>query len=369
MKNISITSLAVILLVSCKEKETVDIHYISEKFYENVESIEKIQYYVQSKMTFTDGNVSENVGFAIIEREPNDTIFGFSFYGIKTNNNKSTIYKNGLGFLISNNENNFRQVKAEHSLLDRYGGPMVYRDLFKLDRIYKSVNITETENSFILNFVFEDDLKNKITNKTKQLELSKYTFLPRKIVYSSQPDFGSRNVAIYDFDNFKINQDVDKSISEFIQGLNQYELLKEEEATPNHLLNKKLPLISLKNLLDENETVEIETGKITLIDFWEVWCSPCIASFPKVENLKNTFSSDLNIVGIVSDNKENAIKLVKHKGTTFLNLIGNKELYKAFSLDNGLPRYFLIDSNGIIQKEYHGFSSQIEKDIRELIQK
>jgi hypothetical protein len=36
---------------------------------------------------------------------------------------------------------------------------------------------------------------------------------------------------------------------------------------------------------------------------------------------------------------------------------------------NSWPRYFLIDNNGIIQKEYFGFSEQIEKDIEELIRK
>ena len=74
------------------------------------------------------------------------------------------------------------------------------------------------------------------------------------------------------------------------------------------------------------------------------------------------------ILGIVSEDKENAVKLVENKGTTFLNLIGNKELKKTFSV-NSLPRYFLIDKNGIIQKEYHGFSDQIENDIVELIRK
>ena len=150
--------------------------------------------------------------------------------------------------------------------------------------------------------------------------------------------------------------------------MNKLELIKEEESKPNELLQKSLPVIALKKLFNENETFEIKSDKVTLIDFWEVWCGWCIKSFPEVEEIKNKYENDLTVIGIVSQDRENAIKLVKKKETTFLNLVGNKKLNKTFSV-NSWPRYFLIDKNGIIQKEYHGFSDQIEKDIQELIRK
>ena len=368
MKKISIIILISILLVNCKKQEEVDIKYLSKKFNESVENIDKIQYSVKLKMTFSTGNVSENNGFALIVKNPNDTIFGFSFYGMRSNINKATIYKNGIGFLISTENNKFKRVNPEQSLLGRYGGPMIYKDFFKFENNYKNVEISETENSYILDYEFEDDLKNNITQKTKSVELSKKTFLPKKISTSLQPDFGDKMTTVYVFDDLRINENVKKNINGYIQDLNKFELIKEEETKPNALLQKSLPTIALKNLFNENETVEIKTDKITLIDFWEVWCGPCIASFPKVEGLKNKFPSNLNIVGVVSEDEENARKLVKKKETTFLNLIGNKELNKTFSV-NSWPRYFLIDKDGIIQKEYYGFSVQIEKDIEELIRK
>jgi thiol-disulfide isomerase/thioredoxin/outer membrane lipoprotein-sorting protein len=368
MKRISIILLISILLVSCKKQEEVNIEYLSGKFNESIENIDKVQYNVENIMTFSDGNIWDNKGFAVLEKKPTDTIFGFSFYGIRNDINKSSIYKDGIGFQISNKKNNFRQEKGGLHFLGSPGGQMVYKDFFKLDNKYQNVEISETETSYILDYKFEDDLKNKNTGKTKKLELNKETFLPLKVTTSIQPNFGDKQTVVYVFQNLKTNENVEKNIKEYIQDLNKLELIKEEETKPNELLKKPLPVISLKNLFNENETVVIKTDKITLIDFWEVWCGPCIASFPKVEGLKNKFSSNLNIVGIVSEDKENAVKLVNKKGTTFLNLIGNKELKETFSV-NSWPRYFLIDKNGIIQKEYHGFSEQIEKDIEELIRK
>lgn len=368
MKRISIIFLTSILLINCKKKQEINIEYLSEKFNQSVEKIDRVQYNVENIMTFSDGNVWDNKGFAVLEKELSDTIFGFSFYGIRNDINKSSIYKDGIGFQISNEKNNFRQEKGGLHFLGSPGGQMVYKDFFKLETDYKNVQISETENSFILEYKFKDDLKNKITGKTKRLELDKNTFLPKKVTTSLRPDFGSKQSTVFIFNNVKINGNIKKNINEYIQDLNQLELIKQEKSKPNPLLKKPLPEISLINLFNKNETIAIRNGKLTLIDFWEVWCGWCIKSFPDVENLKNKYKNDLTVIGIVSQDIENARKLVEKKETTFLNLIGNKELNKTFSV-NSWPRYFLIDKNGIIQKEYHGFSDQIEKDINELIRK
>jgi thiol-disulfide isomerase/thioredoxin len=368
MKRISILLLTSILLLSCKKQETINIEYLSKKFNNSTENIDKVQYNGTLKMKLSNGSISENIGFAIIEKEPNDTIFGFSFYGIRTNINRATIYKNGVGFLISTDNNKFKRVDPESSIIGRYGGPIIYKDFFKLENDYENVNVSETEDSFILDYKFEDDIKNNITQKSKKLELDKKNFLPKKVTTSLQPDFGDKQTIVYVFENLKTNENIEKNINEYVKDLNKFVLIKEEKSKPNPLLKKSLPEISLKNLFNENETIEIKTDKVTLIDFWEVWCGWCIKSFPEVEKIKNKYENDLTVIGIVSQDKENAVKLVKKKGATFLNLIGNKELKKVFSV-NSLPRYFLIDKNGIIQKEYHGFSNEIEKDIQELIRK
>lgn len=69
---------------------------------------------------------------------------------------------------------------------------------------------------------------------------------------------------------------------------------------------------------------------------------------------------------MVSEDIDNAKKLVTTKGTTFLNLIGDDELEQKFSV-NSWSRYFLVDHKGIILKEYFGFSEKIENDIKNII--
>jgi len=366
MKKIIIPLLITILITSCTKQE-LDIHFITQEFKENIDKIEKVQYNVQNIMTFSDGTVWDNNGFVLLEKDKKDSIFGFSFYGIRNDINRSSIYKDGIGFQIINEENNFRQEKGGLHFLGSPGGQMVYKDFFKLEDEYKNVEVLETENSYRIIYSFEDVPKYGVTNRTKVLELNFETFLPRKVTTSSETQQGKQST-VYIFKDVKTNNNLNKNIADYIKGLNKLELIKNENPKPNPLLKKPLPKISLRNLLNENETIQIKNEKITLIDFWEVWCGYCIKAFPEVEKLKNKYENDINVIGIVSQEKENAIKLVESNETTFLNLIGNKKLIKEFNIKSW-PSYFLVDKNGIIQKEYRGFSNQIEKDIQELIEK
>ena len=291
MKRISTILLISILLLSCKKQEKINIELLSEKFNESIDKIDKIQYEVQNIMTFPDGNIWDNKGFAVLEKETNDTIFGFSFYGIRKDINKSAIYKDEIGFQISNDKNNFRQEKGGLHFLGSPGGQMIYKDLFKLEDTYENVEVLETDDSYKIIYEFEDDTINSITKKAKILELNLETYLPKKVTTSLESIRGKQST-VYVFSNIKTNKNLDKNIAEYIKDLNKLELVKDEEPKPNPLLKKHLPTISLKNLLDEDKTIQITYEKVTLIDFWEVWCGWCIKSFPEVEKLKNKYEND-----------------------------------------------------------------------------
>ena len=107
-------------------------------------------------------------------------------------------------------------------------------------------------------------------------------------------------------------------------------------------------------------------NKVTLIDFWEIWCGPCIASLPKVEKIFNKYSDKIDVIGIVSNDLENARKMLNTKNITFPSLVGNKSILNEYYV-NSFPRYFLIDRTGKVVNEYHGFSDDIENDIIKLL--
>lgn len=367
MKKSIIILLTLIIFCSCKEETKIDTNYVFKRFTENAGKINSLEYQIQQIDTFQSGTVWNNTGIALIEKDKNDKVFGFSFYGKRDDVDYEYIYDDGNGFEISKTDKTYEVEPVDFGFIGSPGGQMVHPNIFRLDSIYKNVSLSETENSYLLSFEFENDTVYNVTDQIKVYELHKQDFFPIQITLKSK-QLGNKSVSISKFSDVKINEKVTNSIKNLKQDFQNFTMIQPEETEPSTLLNKEIPLLELPDLFDKSKIVKVNSDKLTLIDFWEVWCGPCIASFPKVENLKNKFSSELNVIGIVSEDEEDAIKLIKKKGTTFKNLVGNDELKKIFRVDSW-PRYFLIDKNGIVQKEYFGFSDQIEKDVKEFINK
>ncbi len=244
---------------------------------------------------------------------------------------------------------------------------MVSRQIFYLDSIYKSAELIESSDKYILKYEFEDDTIYNVKKIVKIIELNKSDFIPTKVTTTSER-LDNKVVNQIILSDVKINSEVVNSIQAYKAEIKDYKIIQEQKRESNKILKNKFPKINLPKLLFESEIVSLQTDRLTLIDFWEVWCGWCIKSFPEVEKLKNKYSESLQVVGIVTEEKENAIKLIEEKETIFLNLFGTKDLLNDYSV-NSYPRYFLIDRKGIVQKEYFGFSEQIEKDIKEMISK
>jgi thiol-disulfide isomerase/thioredoxin len=342
---------------------------VINRFRENAAKINILEYQMQRIDTFANGGIIwNNKGIALIEKDVNDKIFGFSFYGKRDDVDEEYIYDAGNSFEINKINKNYRLEPGDLKIIGSPGGQMIHRNIFKLDSSYKKVSFSESDDSYFLSFEFENDTTSFVSNRIKIYELNKVDFFPVQIKQISN-QLGNKSVTIAKFSGVKINENVTNSIKEIKKGIQNYEIIQPVKRKPNALISKKIPKLKLPNLFNNNShIVKIKNYKLTLIDFWEAWCGPCIASFSKVENLKSKFKSELNVIGIVSEDLESAIKITKKKGTTFQNLIGNNHLKKEFNVYS-YPRYFLIDKNGTLLKEYYKFSEEIERDIKENLNK
>src|SRR5690554_6361136 len=94
-------------------------------------------------------------------------------------------------------------------------------------------------------------------------------------------------------------------------------------------------------------------NKLVLFDVWASWCGPCIQGFPKVRDLENQYSNDLEVVSISIDDKFDHYK----NGLGKYAVPGNLKLYaeRAFNSDlakyfqiTAIPRYILLDQYGKI---------------------
>jgi thiol-disulfide isomerase/thioredoxin len=131
------------------------------------------------------------------------------------------------------------------------------------------------------------------------------------------------------------------------------------------------------------QTLASLRGKVVLIDFWATWCAPCIAAFPSLIELHQTFKKDgLEILGVT-----------KYEGVAAGQRVDNAaeiEFLQRFRKENRLPYEFvvtkditnqitygasaipttvLIDRKGIVRYIEAGNSELREEEIRQEIEK
>lgn len=367
MKANIISLILIFFFAACQSEKTVDVEFILLNFKEHADRIQKLEFKTKRIDSFEQHDVVvNNSGHALIEKDWSDTNFGFSFYGKRDDVPTEYIYDKHMGYEYSKTDSTYKSYYTEYGFLGSPGGQMIPINIFELDTVYKSLTVSETDSLYILLYTYDDDTTYEVTDRTKTIELLKRNFFPIKVKQSSKK-LGYKTSLQSTISDIRINDQVNNSIKKYRNEFNGFQLIDEEQRESANLLGNELPEISLPNLQDRiKHTLDID--KPTLIDFWEVWCGPCVASLPKVEELKTKYSAEVDIIGIVSEDEESAKKLLVQKGISYTNLIGDDTTKKIFGV-NSWPRYFLIDKTGIVRNEYFGFSEQIELDISMMLRK
>ncbi len=358
--------LIIVSLLGCEEPNNENLDFVLNKFYENSSKIQNVEYNIHRIDTFPhDDLIWNNKGMAYIERNEEDTIFGLSFYAKRFDINKEYIYKGSVGYEFIEDKKEFKNEKGAVGFLGKPGGQMVSIDVFKLDSIYSNIQLLKSEDNYIIKYEFEDDTVYDVTQRTKTVYLRKSDFFPIEIKKKASVS-GRKSTTHLLFSDVKINNErvnkIDLIIDEKIKNYTDINQTLDKQL----LIGKPFPKISLANIKSD-EIIDINSQKPILIDFWETWCGPCIKSFPKVEELNKKYSNHIQVIGIVTQNKNDALELIQKKEITFLNLFGNSSILEDYKV-NSFPRYFLIDKSGKISKEYYGFSDDIENDIKKMIE-
>ena len=97
-------------------------------------------------------------------------------------------------------------------------------------------------------------------------------------------------------------------------------------------------------------------GRAVLIDFWAVWCAPCIAAFPQLSRLHDDLGgSGFQVLGVAvySGSREDVAEFLVDHPVTYPMVVGDESLTERFGVI-GFPTYFLIAPNGSVYRQYVG---------------
>lgn len=98
-------------------------------------------------------------------------------------------------------------------------------------------------------------------------------------------------------------------------------------------------------------------SKLTMINIWGTYCSPCISEMPELGAL-NREMEDVQVIGIIIDAADingkplqseilTAQAIIRQTGADYLHLIPSAELIQAYLLDvQAVPETIFVDAQG-----------------------
>jgi thiol-disulfide isomerase/thioredoxin len=137
---------------------------------------------------------------------------------------------------------------------------------------------------------------------------------------------------------------------------------------------KPVPEFDLTNVAGGSLKKSDLKGKVTVIDFWATWCTPCLAEIPKYNELKEKYAGkDVEIVGVTleSGSLDDIRPKVEEFQMKYSVVVGDDKVAEGFGGLLGYPTTFLVSKDGTIFKRIIGSppgkQEQMEKDIDTLL--
>ena len=126
-------------------------------------------------------------------------------------------------------------------------------------------------------------------------------------------------------------------------------------------------------VIDEQEFEEVVAGyrgDVVLVDFWAMWCIPCVELFPHTVALHERFAEEgLRVLSVSFDQPESesaVLDFLKDQGATFDNFISRYGMgiqsSEKFGLPGPLPQLRLYDRDGEVAYTFPEPQSSVDPE-------
>lgn len=137
-----------------------------------------------------------------------------------------------------------------------------------------------------------------------------------------------------------------------------------ESSSTEAVDSEHAPPFTLATLDGASLSLSDYEGQVRLLDFWAIWCKPCVAELPILQGLQEKYGSEgLQVIGMYfSDEDVEAVQnFLDERNVTYPNVLATDEVGESYGGIYGLPVAFLLDGEGKILWKHGG-----EKDPEEL---
>lgn len=126
------------------------------------------------------------------------------------------------------------------------------------------------------------------------------------------------------------------------------------------------PDFILENLNGDDVQLSQFRGKVVLIDFWAVFCKPCVIALPKIQEIHEKYGNkELIVLAInVSEDKNKIQEFIEENDYTFQVLLGSGDMnvQKNYGVI-GIPHTYIIDKQGKVAYSRIGYGLVSEKPL------
>ena len=152
------------------------------------------------------------------------------------------------------------------------------------------------------------------------------------------------------------NRSVFRKLVEIHERLGNAELANEYRLKADPvlaLIGKTVPDFSAIDLDGNPISLEQYRGKVVLLDFWAVWCGPCIAEMPTVKAVYNSYKDEgFDIIGISLDTDEDRLRdYLKENHIPWRQVFSGEGWKSPVAQQYGIraiPAPWLIDKDGTL---------------------
>lgn len=152
--------------------------------------------------------------------------------------------------------------------------------------------------------------------------------------------------------------------SDLAASINEAFKEKIKEEMTKKMLNKPAYDFELKDLTGKTVKLSDFKGKVVVLDFWAIWCVPCKASFPAMQQAVNRYKNDKDVAFLFIHTLERspdpdpakvAGDYIREKKFTFNVLMDlkdpttNKNAAATNYMVNAIPNKLIIDGEGNIR--------------------
>ena len=120
---------------------------------------------------------------------------------------------------------------------------------------------------------------------------------------------------------------------------------------PAPVIGGVAPAIKLEKLLQAPPNASTDwdklKGKVVVLDFWAMWCSPCIAAIPHLNQLAEEFSSQPVVFIAITDDSEARLKsfLKTSPVKTWIGIDSERTNWPSFDI-HGIPATVIVGADG-----------------------